>query len=600
MNCSHISDHKYKIARLIQGSYRFSVLDFLESPESLQIRDAAYCIVGELLDKELIEDTGEYDISPEGSLVKIYQVIRQLDEEENYRIDSEKHSEFEEYIEKLESYRIQPDVQGKPRNLSFRVAEQKLIEIQKLPQDRVHERESLLISFHRYLGLAQFEETHRTSSDPHQALISEAYIRQLYAEYLVAKDAQQWSLAIYHLIKSAHLFRDNGLFDIQKVCESRSCEILIHQYKELIATSSEDSIGRMLDFAKETDNLVKELGDRCCSTVFQFVYSQLLEEIEQKIALLPRSSGELSQVASRGWTISKRYELPIISPIYELLDRARLLLINSGRSQDNRLKAKEHLEEAQSMLESKIEHIKPGNAKLVQSLLDRHLQALMLSLEFSDFSDLSLKQKLSRLSSLNFENILPFYWADTLRQVSSIVSELTPKLESSSIAEREIKERKHLPTSEPKNFDTEIEDEHFVGYTPNDFDVLCSAISNQGYHKKSNWFVEQSNKNDLILRLGDIPPTSENPSKVKSFPGGENISNLETLPEAALMSVGKQRKTSDWEQHSTKTIETFVEPRYVNESESDIIKLIPLRRSQKVLSSSGIIKEKSRGLSVSW
>lgn len=80
------------------------------------------------------------------------------------------------------------------------------------------------------------------------------------------------------------------------------------------------------------------------------------------------------------------------------------------------------------------------------------------------------------------------------------------------------------------------------------------------------------------------------------MPGRQNISNLETLPEAALMSVGRQRKTSDWEEYSTKTMETFVESRYVNEYESDFLKLIQLREPQQVLSSSGIIKEKRRGL----
>lgn len=588
---SCISEEKYKVARLIQSSYSFSIPDILESPNSPSIRDATYAVMGELLDKGLVADTGQYDISNEDKLVKVYRVVhKKLDERGNYRLDSEKYSEFESYIEQLDYSRVQPDSRGKPRSLSFRVAEKLLDEVKNPPKDQTDEmRESLLISFHRYLGLAQMEETTKELSTTCQAAISEAYIRNLYAEYLIIKDPEQWSSAIAQLLKSAKLFDENSVFDMQRLCESRACEILIKQFTSLSVSSLDYSISKLLDFAQETDNLVKALSVESLSMIFQFVYRKIFSEIEHQVDFLCRSTGELSQATNRGWTISGRYETPLTSPAYELLNQARWMLINSGRSQDNRLAAKEQIEQAKLILEGISPQLEKKDVALLRYLLNDHLQAITLSLDLSEVSGVELSQKLASLSRLNFEGILPFYWADTLKQVISAVSGLTSRVESSLPLERQVKKLHSSDLLELSTSEPELED---YGYTITDFDDLRTGLKNQSVNSTFKEKALRSGENNInyqTLEPEYIPTTSENISKGRSILES-NLNNVQLrdshsslLSDEEMRNIGDLRNTSSIEQHPITTMINIRDRSYANESEFDFLRMLNLPEAKQVV-----------------
>lgn len=448
---SCIVEEKYQVAKIIETSSDFSVFYINAARESCQMRDAVYAVIGELLDSELIKDTGEWTYTLNGC-AKIYQIER------------EKHEDFVRYVEELNSKRVQPNKQGKPRGFNFRIAEslveqltklhEKMEQSAKLPQ-RVgtedkrkmeEEKDSLLDSLTTYLGAAQEDEIPQQSSeqnqtetnesqkdniprsirDRNQAKISEAHIRKLYGELLVAKG--EWSSAIMQLLIARRIFSNNELQDNQSVVESRACQILIDKYNGIKQDTSKESITKLIEFAQQTETVVdKAIQAECKFPLFAFVSRQILKEIEQTVEYLSRRKpSEFLNALNRKWTLAGKHENPILASIYSCLNEARLLIMDSGNYQEtNRLSARRSLEEARSILQTNKKQI-AEEAQTIQADIDKHLEALHLWFELNQIGK---SQEPVKVVNFNFDGLLPFYLADVLNQAMSLFNSLLTEKE---------------------------------------------------------------------------------------------------------------------------------------------------------------------------
>lgn len=396
---SNIVEDKYHIARIIQVCSSFSILDIEEETNDHNRLDSIYAVIGELIEKEIIKDTGDFALTP-NNYYKIY------------RIADGKKDELDQYVEILNQGRIQPDRQGKPRGFNFRVAES-LVKQLTQNSDSLGEDEkiSILDSLKKKLALAQLEATPEKISNLDQRNISEAHLRKLYAEYLLAQ--QQWSSSIIQLLISGRTFSQYSLWDEHSIVESHACNILIEEYQRIKEETSISSTPKLLDFAKQLDKLIgKATNLKCNSPVLKFTAKNILKEIEYYIEYLTRESHELIKIINGGWTISAREDDPLISPIYYFLNEARLSMMNY----DNK-EAKAILEKAQNSLQENLYKIDPQEIKTIETYLNKHLGILQHLLLLSEENQTNLA-----IDNLNFRNILPFYLFDVVDKLVSLTS----------------------------------------------------------------------------------------------------------------------------------------------------------------------------------
>lgn len=280
-NLIYLAEEKYIIAESIGLGYEFKVRDIIEEYSNLLcIEDAIYAMIGELLDKGLIivESKRIHD-SDFLDVVKTYKVDLS---------DLDKREKFKAYIDNLNYARVQPNLDGKPRNLSFRLVEEFLSEVKTLP---IEARESSLTSAYKYLGSAQSHENDQVSKklyNEHQSDLSKAHVTKLYAEYLIAKDSSKWLSSITQLLKSAKLFRDRESFKYQNICELQACEILIDNFDVIL----QSSLTKNLDF----DNSIKKLqalSEECFSIIFKFVCSQIFDKIQNLVTPIAEENRDI-------------------------------------------------------------------------------------------------------------------------------------------------------------------------------------------------------------------------------------------------------------------------------------------------------------------
>jgi hypothetical protein len=413
----NLVEEKYQVAKIILVVSKFSTADILDNLKSNYTPDAVYTVIGELLEKGLIEVSRRPYLSLANQNVKIYEVI------------VNKHDELEQYVQDLDQMRVEPDNQGKPRSLNYRVAEQIMGQVTIHPEIlQRKDREVLLTAIYQYLALAQGDEITRQPRDSHREVISEAYLRMLYGQYLGLRE--QWANGIMHLLIASRLFEENKLTDMQRAVESRAVEMLINRYVKS-KSGSFTLIKNMVEFAKLTDEILKAaMSEKCLSPVFSFISHYILNEVMDKIDNLDRKDGDFTTAAYEKWTVSTSFDNQVIKALYGLLNKARLSIMSRERT-----KAQQILEEALEILESNREVINPEEATIIEVILKRHLTSLKAydALDKS-YKDLQLKDlnraafHISILNQLEFGGLLPFYFAEVMEKVKVVLNRLSEEL----------------------------------------------------------------------------------------------------------------------------------------------------------------------------
>src|SRR6266568_5604114 len=179
----NLVDEKYHIALFIQAASTFTFQDLHKSLKTQDALDAAYALIGELLEKGFIE-ISQLIITEDEQVAKLYKIV------------TDKSTELDRYIIALAQQRLNPDAQGKPQGGHYRKTEalvKQLVSSREALQE--HEKEVLLTKLYNSLKWAQDEMLTNWPEDIRQAVLSEAYLRTLYAEYLEAH-AGFWAGAI--------------------------------------------------------------------------------------------------------------------------------------------------------------------------------------------------------------------------------------------------------------------------------------------------------------------------------------------------------------------------------------------------------------------
>jgi hypothetical protein len=403
----NLVDEKYPIALFIQSASTFTFKDISDGLKSQIALDAAYAVLGELLEKGFIE-VSQLIITEDEQVAKLYKIV------------PNKSTELSQYVMTLAQQRLLPDAQGKPRGNYYRKSEafvKRLVSSQEPFQEQ--EKEILLTKLHNSLKWAQEEIVMKWPEDIRQAVLSEAYLRTLYAEYLGVQEGF-WAGAILHLLIACRMFAEQGLHDQHHLAEQRACEIFFDRYN---AVKQKIHIPDLLDFANTTDKIIGE----CSSSIFIVLARYVLDEISHKINYLSRStnSGDIVNVINKSWTISSTSSIDLnANSLYKSLNDARLYILNNDREQGKKL-----LREALSS----IEIIREENVHEEQTPLELLLREHLISLELYDLlnnvfkgllenNDDQISNCLSRLEKLTFDGLFPFYIADILEKVKLILN----------------------------------------------------------------------------------------------------------------------------------------------------------------------------------
>lgn len=416
----NLAEEKYQVALIIRVASKFSVFDLLERLGTDQKLDATYAVIGELLEKGLIEDTGQFTLTPKHEVNKMYQTI------------SSKSEEFEDYLKELHRMRVQPNVEGKPQGLNFRLVEQTLAQIKQTQDDE--QKESLIASLKRYLALAQLDEISKLPGNHHQTAIAEAYLRMLYGEYLW--EEQLWSSAIIQFLISSRLFKENDLLEKSRAIEARACEIVIYKYERIKQGNTYQLIGQLLDFAQKMDEIiVSVIRVKCRFPIFRSVSHEILREIKQKVDYLHRSDGDFITVIKREWTTPINSDIEVLSSIYRLLNESRLYIMNGKR-----LNAQTKLEEVLKLLEENRSEIGNGEA----SDIERNVREYLISLKAYTILDTvirnlqsndihSANEQILLLNDVEFETAFPFYIADVFEKMQLVINSFLKIYEKKTI-----------------------------------------------------------------------------------------------------------------------------------------------------------------------
>jgi hypothetical protein len=484
-------DEKYKAAQLIAIMHEFTVSDieseFIEP--SLYLKDSIYSVIGELLDKGLV-GCYESDKPNEKNLsLELVEPCKFYLKDYN---DLEKKRIITEYIEQLSCRRIKPDIDGKPRSSNFRLAEKFLSDGITQPS---------IDKAYRYLGLAQIDEKIAEKSyDVNQIALSDAYIRSLYADYLIAKDFNNWDKAIPELIKSTKLFGEHDSLDMQKVCEAKACEILIVKFNKI----NQISIPDLIDFANSAENLIRSIPKEYCPIIFRFTYSQIINEIQRRLEQSQINDGQYSKIFNVYGETDK------ISNVYNLLNETRAVLNEQELSLNSKRQAKNNLEKARSNLEKISGEIEEIEKVRLEFIIEDHLKAVDASIEISNVNELDFQQKLIYLSEIKgfMGSELPFYWVNNISLLLSVVRGLGEKMMLLLDLDRELRREESIKMGDMKmdlNKRTsdipreDYDDLNIVdGYSLEDWENIRESIfqhSSSAIHDYS--LGEQDNRHEL-------------------------------------------------------------------------------------------------------
>ena len=287
---SNIVDEKYKVASLVKALETFTLADLKEMLREDQLSDLAYVEITELLGKEYIE------ISHEETLVFNPET---LDFDKNvvmiYKVVPEKCKALEEFVAVLDKQRWQPDDQGRPQGISYRVLDLLIEDVVAHPET-LEEQET---EINYYFALAQEEEMSERQTDLRQRDISEAYIRVLYGKYLELKSL--WINAILQLLTASQIFDKYNLVSQQRSTEQHACEIFTLKYQQAQESSADQKIRDFLEVQQGVEKIKQIIShEENQLRVFFSLIDKSIKEIKETTAkpLPERESGVIS-LASR-------------------------------------------------------------------------------------------------------------------------------------------------------------------------------------------------------------------------------------------------------------------------------------------------------------
>lgn len=202
-------DEMYRIASLIKIATTFTVAYLQEILETPQPPVALYTLIGELLERGLL------NVTEQQHLVLRANATLSIDTVKRYRLVEGKRDAFEQYYQELEIKRIRPHQDGKPQGLSYRVLEQLIEDVIEHPET-LTEKKALI---DEYLAAATEDEMFAPDSSPKQKEVSEAYLRELYGSYLQAK--REWQPAVQQYLRASLLFLAHGYNEKKDLLEFR-------------------------------------------------------------------------------------------------------------------------------------------------------------------------------------------------------------------------------------------------------------------------------------------------------------------------------------------------------------------------------------------
>ncbi len=407
----NLADDKFKAASALEVVPRFCFRDLVEMLGESFSKDAIYAVLGELLELGVLEVQRANIAAPDGFSFTTY--VRAAGTE----------AALEHYITELNEARTQPDPDGKPRGLSFRLAES-LIKSAISTSDRLsdEQRRSLFHSIEQYLSLAQQEETGQRDISKPQDLLSEAHLRLLYGKYLYLASPSMWSSAIAQLLISARIFSQADHPDQSSATEAEACLMLREQYRGRYQQSEKSELGSLLDFAETVERVFRSATRAgCMLTLFASSVREILDDTRLRIDHLSIHAGDFITVVRRAWSLPQIGSTPKLEQAFRLLGDARLAMM-SGQTLAARITAEKALVQLGA--------IDPGNEEVRAAVWDvnRHLLALqaqamldgiMRSVQRGDRR--SASETLTEFSALNFEGVVPFYIALVLEKSKSVL-----------------------------------------------------------------------------------------------------------------------------------------------------------------------------------
>lgn len=409
-----MKDEKHRVALFVQVSSIFSVDDIVDEFDLVEVPDAVYAVIGELLERGLIEDTNERMMTRSGSFAKVYKVL------------ADQRNELDNYVSTLNRRRMQPDTEGKPRGLSFRLAEhlaEQVVNRSGTMEDA--EKHDVLTALEKYLALAQMEEAQDYQPESRQSGITEGYLRLLYGEYLRAR--QQWPNSIIQLLISSRVFDKNNLTDRRQIAEQRACQVLVDEYVRVKKIPDYNRVRALINFAQLAEKVARtavEEGTR--APVFESLCRLILGEVATFIERLPRSSGDFITVVQGGWTASNRLNSSEFASFDSQINEARLLMMNGQR-----MEALRFLEKCLSNREMYHEEISPLSTGESRRTIETYLVSLraydvldnLMAAIQANKTDL-LHEQASTLRLLEFERLLPFYVTDVLDKARAVINRI--------------------------------------------------------------------------------------------------------------------------------------------------------------------------------
>lgn len=402
------NEEKCIVAETILVAQEFSVESIAEAVGDIVATESIHCVLGEIVALGLVKDTQRRMFTLTGNIVTMFSISDRPG--------------FDQYVLKLRSYRFHPDQSGKPTGLNFRLAEAL---VEKIEEQETHTHQELT-SLGHYIALAQAEELQLDEAGFLKNPLAEAYLRTVYARFL--KMQQQWANSIVQYLIASRQFRDFARYGRADELELKACIVLYDKYESVL---TEKQVGRypaLIDFLDTVGRIISSVNaDSQELKVFVTLTRFILDESRSLLDCLSLHTGERLYLAKRTLASSKddvgsdsvdvrlsSLEGEILSGTYDIAHLQQLtdLLVSSQPASIGS-------QRGDMLLRRRIKSIETGvRLKLT-------LQRIRESLKSNNPNDLSMYA--DTLLELEFDGLFPYFVADALEEMKSVVGDLLRK-----------------------------------------------------------------------------------------------------------------------------------------------------------------------------